>query len=185
MPAEFPKELELDEKCTSLIVKIKPVDEDFELIIDDLTSAVTNRLNDTDRSIRQFYELLLSQSAFFRPLVTFIIVTKCSWKLSCFAVMYSYHMAAVNLICSIIDRQDSTIAMFRNCPKANMSQSDRTRVFEQLKDRKDKVMPICRLQSIVSYRINTITNKQFVFSEKECISCSRTSQSKDCKHLWH
>jgi hypothetical protein len=46
-------------------------------------------------------------------------------------------------------------------------------------------MSICHLQSIVSYCINTITNKQFVFSEKECISCSWTSQSKDGKHLWH
>uniref|UniRef100_A0A914VGK5 PAZ domain-containing protein n=1 Tax=Plectus sambesii TaxID=2011161 RepID=A0A914VGK5_9BILA len=64
-PADFPSELGLDDKCTGVMVKVKPVDEFFELILDDFQSSIDNNLDKQDRSLKQFFEIATSQAAFF------------------------------------------------------------------------------------------------------------------------
>ncbi len=63
-------ELTLDDKCIGLEVRVKQCDETFELILDDLQSAINQNLANVDRSLAQFLEILTSQEAFFSEYAT-------------------------------------------------------------------------------------------------------------------
>lgn len=62
-PQEFPREV--NKECVKVHFNIKRCTEDFQLTTNDLKRTASNKPAEANRSLLQFFELLLSQEAFF------------------------------------------------------------------------------------------------------------------------